>query len=172
VEPNIFRCPSGAEGAHLRVVSRSVYRVLAHRLETFGVEVVLNRRLALERVKRFEFLEKKPERVFESEPGLEEFLRDASLSGDTTQWEIVFLKSLRFNGLRPAALYCYLETKPQRLHFHSDSKSVTMTRFRALDVGPIDYRPVPLVRTMPAVCNAGEYAANFKIELGLARRAN
>jgi hypothetical protein len=39
-------------------------------LETFGVEVVLNRRLALERVKRCEFLEKKPERVFEPEPDL------------------------------------------------------------------------------------------------------
>ncbi len=88
-------------------------------LETFGVEVVLNRRLALERIKRFEFLEKKPERVFKPEPGLEEFLKDTSLSGDATQEEIEFLKSLRFNGRRPAALYYYRELQNLRdpLHF-------------------------------------------------------
>src|SRR5579864_3937325 len=74
-------------------------------LETFGVEVVLNRRLALERVKRFEFVEKKPEPVVKPEPGLEEFLKDTSLSGDATNEEIEFLKGLRFNGRRPAPLY-------------------------------------------------------------------
>ncbi len=45
-------------------------------LRTFGVEVVLNRRLALAPVKRFEFVEKEPEHDFEVEPGLEEFLQD------------------------------------------------------------------------------------------------
>jgi len=94
-------------------------------LETFGVEVVLNRRLALERVKRFEFLEKKPERVFEPEPGLQEFLKDASLSGDATQEEIEFLKSLKFNGRRPAALYYYRELQNLRdpLHFPGPTPS-------------------------------------------------
>jgi hypothetical protein len=89
------------------------------------VEVVLNRRLALERVKRFEFLEKKPERVFEPEPGLQEFLKDASLSGDATQEEIEFLKSLKFNGRRPAALYYYRELQNLRdpLHFPGPTPS-------------------------------------------------
>jgi len=88
-------------------------------LENFGVEIVLNRRLALERVKRFEFLEKKPEPVAEPEPGLEEFLKDASLSGDATQDEIEFLKRLKFNGRRPAAIYYYRELQSLRdpLHF-------------------------------------------------------
>src|SRR5690242_5616108 len=88
-------------------------------LETFGVEVVLNRRLALERVKRFEYVEKKPEPVIKREPGLEEFLKDASLSGDATKEEIEFLKRLRFNGRRPAALYYYRELQNLRdpLHF-------------------------------------------------------
>jgi transcriptional regulator with XRE-family HTH domain len=88
-------------------------------LASFGVEVVLNRRLALERVKRFEFVEKKPEPVVEREPGLEEFLKDASLSGDATNEEIEFLKGLRFNGRRPAPLYYYRELQNLRdpLHF-------------------------------------------------------
>jgi len=89
-------------------------------LETFGVEVVLNRRLALERVKRFEFLEKKSEAAAAPERGLEEFLSDASLSGDATKEEIEFLKSLKFNGRRPARLYYYRELQNLRdpLHFH------------------------------------------------------
>jgi len=88
-------------------------------LETFGVEVVLNRRLAIERVKRFEFVEKKPEAVVAPEPGLEEFLKDASLSGNATQQEIEFLKRLQFNGRRPAPLYYYRELQNLRdpLHF-------------------------------------------------------
>jgi len=83
-------------------------------LETFGVEVVLNRRLALERVKRFEFVEKKSEPVVEPEPGLEEFLKDTSLKGDATQEEIEFLKRLQFNGRRPAPLYYYRELQNLR----------------------------------------------------------
>jgi len=88
-------------------------------LENFGVEVVLNRRLALERVKRFEFIEKKPEPVYEPEPGLEEFLKDASLSGDATKEEVEFLKKLKFNGRRPAPIYYYRELQNLRdpLHF-------------------------------------------------------
>jgi transcriptional regulator with XRE-family HTH domain len=94
-------------------------------LETFGVEVVLNRRLALERIKRFEFMEKKTEPSVEPEPGLEEFLKDASLSGDATQEEIGFLKSLKFNGRRPAALYFYRELQNLRdpLHFPVSTRS-------------------------------------------------
>lgn len=92
-------------------------------LETFGVEVVLNRRLALERVKRFEFKEEKPEPAFEPELGLEEFLKDTSLSGDATQEEIEFLKRLKFNGRRPAPLYYYRELQNLRdpLHFRSSA---------------------------------------------------
>jgi transcriptional regulator with XRE-family HTH domain len=88
-------------------------------LETFGVEVVLNRRLALERVKRFEFMETKPEPRIEPEPGMEEFLKDPSLSGDATAAEIEFLKGLRFKGRRPTALYYYRELQNLRdpLHF-------------------------------------------------------
>ena len=88
-------------------------------LETFSVEIVLNRRLALERLKRFEFVEREPERPFSIEPGLEEFLSDASLSGGVTADEIKFLKSLQFGKRRPAPLYYYRELQNLRdpLHF-------------------------------------------------------
>ena len=90
-------------------------------LETFAVEVALNRRLTLERVKRFEFTESGPVQPFELEPGLEEFLNNPSLSGDATQEEMAFLKSLRFQGRRPTPLYYYRELQNLRdpLHFRT-----------------------------------------------------
>jgi transcriptional regulator with XRE-family HTH domain len=96
-------------------------------LRTFGVEIVLNRRLALGPVKRFEFVERDPEPPLEVEPGLEEFLQDASLSGDASEEEIEFLKSLKFKGRRPAPLYYYRELQNLRdpLHFRpGESPSV------------------------------------------------
>jgi transcriptional regulator with XRE-family HTH domain len=90
-------------------------------LDTFGMEIVLSRRLTLERLKRFEFVEKEPEAAFPVEPGLEEFLRDSALSGDATQHEIRFLKSLKFGDRRPTPLYYYRELQNLRdpLHFRA-----------------------------------------------------
>jgi hypothetical protein len=88
-------------------------------LRTFGMEVVLNPRLAPGRLKRFEFAEQEPLPVVAIEPGFEKFLRDRALSGDATEEEIEFLKGLRFKGKRPAALYYYRELQNLRdpLHF-------------------------------------------------------
>ncbi len=90
-------------------------------LATFGVEVVLNRRLAPGQPRRFEFVEREPDQPFEEEPGLKEFLRDPSLNGDTTEEEIEFLKKLRFKGKRPTLLYYYRELQNLRdpLHFRA-----------------------------------------------------
>jgi transcriptional regulator with XRE-family HTH domain len=90
-------------------------------LATFGVEIVLNRRVAPGQPKKFEFVEKEPEATFEREPGLTRFLRDASLSGSATEEEIEFLKKLRFKGKRPTPLYYYRELQSLRdpLHFHT-----------------------------------------------------
>ena len=90
-------------------------------LKTFGMEIVLNRRLALGRPKRFEFVEREPEQLFGIEPGLEEFLKDASLSGDVTEEEIEFLRRLKFRGKRPAPIYYYRELQNLRdpLHFRT-----------------------------------------------------
>lgn len=94
-------------------------------LETFGVEIVLNRRLALGRPKRFEFVEREPQQPIATEPGLEEFLRDMSLSGNATEEEIEFLKMLKFTARRPTALYYYREIQNLRdpLHFRDSSRS-------------------------------------------------
>ncbi len=90
-------------------------------LLTFGVEIGLNRRLALGPTKKFEFVEREPEQPLEAEPGLEEFLKDTSLSGDASEEEIEFLKRLTFKGRRPAPLYYYRELQNLRdpLHFRT-----------------------------------------------------
>ena len=88
-------------------------------LETFGVEIILNRRLANGHRKKFEFVEREPQALFEKLPGLEGFLKDAALSGDATKQELEFLKSLRFGGRKPTSLYFYRELQNLRdpLHF-------------------------------------------------------
>ena len=90
-------------------------------LATFGLEIVLNRRVAADHVKRFEFVEREfDERVVE-EQGLTEFLRDPALSGTATAEEIALLKRLRFAGKRPTALFYYRELQGLRdpLHFRT-----------------------------------------------------
>ena len=88
-------------------------------LATFGVEIVLNRRVAPGHLKKFEFVEREPELPSGEGPGLREFLRDRSLSGDATEEEIEFLKRLRFKEKWPTPLYYYRELQNLRdpLHF-------------------------------------------------------
>ena len=88
-------------------------------LASFGMDIVLNRRLAPGHSKKFEYVEREPDQRFEEEPGLKEFLRDPSLSGGAAPEEIEFLKRLRFKGKRPTALYYYRELQNLRdpLHF-------------------------------------------------------
>jgi len=89
-------------------------------LATFGLEIILNHRVAAEHVRKFEFVERGPEGPLE-EPGLREFLEDPSLSGTATGEELEVLKRLRFKGKRPTALYYYRELQSLRdpLHFHA-----------------------------------------------------
>ena len=88
-------------------------------LSSFGMNIVLSRRLAPGHSKRFEFAEAEPDGPFGDEPGLIAFLKDASLRGNVTQEEIEFLKRLRFKGKRPTPLYYYREFQNLRdpLHF-------------------------------------------------------
>jgi len=82
--------------------------------ESFGMQIVLNRRLTRKHLKKLEFREAEPEAAFETEPGLEAFLVDTKLSAGITDHEIVFLKSLRFDGKRPSPLYYYRELQNLR----------------------------------------------------------
>ena len=92
-------------------------------LKTFGMDIVLNHRLAPGSRKRFEFVEQETRQAFAIEPGFEQFLKDTSLSGDATEQEIEFLKTLRFQGRRPAPLYYYRELQNLRdpLHFSHEN---------------------------------------------------
>ncbi len=90
-------------------------------LETFGVEIVLDRRLTLGHLKRFDFVEREPDDPFQVEPGFEEFLKDPLLSGNATDEEVEFLKLLRFREKRPTPIYYYRELQNLRdpLHFRA-----------------------------------------------------
>lgn len=90
-------------------------------LSTFGMEIVLNQRLAPGHPKKIEFVEREPDDPLEDEPGLAEFLQDAALSGDATQDEVEFLRRLRFREKRPSPLYFYraLQNLRDPLHFRA-----------------------------------------------------
>jgi transcriptional regulator with XRE-family HTH domain len=92
-------------------------------LTTFGMEIVLNRRVAPGEPKRFEFVERRADQP-DVEPGFKEFLSDRSLSGTATNEEVEFLKNLRFNGKRPTPLYYYRELQSLRdpLHFRAEDR--------------------------------------------------
>jgi len=94
-------------------------------LATFGMEIVLNRRLVPEHLKKFAFLERASEDHGDQEPGLEAFLKDTSLSSDATEEEVAFLKRLRFKDKRPTPLYYYRELQNLRdpLHFRTLEKT-------------------------------------------------
>jgi len=93
-------------------------------LSTFGIEIVLNHRLALGHLKKFEFVEREPGYPFKDEPGLAEFLENASLSSNATRDEIEFLRRLRFKERRPSPLYYYRELQNLRdpLHFRAGER--------------------------------------------------
>ncbi len=93
-------------------------------LATFGMEIVLNRRVAPGDPRRFEFVETGPDQPV-VEPGFKEFLNDSSLSGTATKEEMELLRNLRFNGKRPTAIYYYRELQSLRdpLHFRAENRS-------------------------------------------------
>jgi hypothetical protein len=88
-------------------------------LSGFVMHIVLNRRLAPGHRKRFEFVETEADQPLGDELGFRGFLKEASLSGNVTQEEIVFLRGLKVKGKRPTPLYYYRELQNLRdpLHF-------------------------------------------------------
>jgi transcriptional regulator with XRE-family HTH domain len=84
-------------------------------LKTFGMEMVLTGG----ECKRLEFVEQQPRPSVALQPGFQQFLNDKSLSGDATEEEIQFLRTLHFTDRRPAPLYYYRELQNLRdpLHF-------------------------------------------------------
>jgi transcriptional regulator with XRE-family HTH domain len=105
-------------------------------LRTFGMEIVLNRRLTSSQLMKFQFVEMEPDGSVEEEPGFQEFLRNPVMSGDATEEEIEFLKSLRFKQNRPSPLYYYRELQSLRdpLHFLEGSVALMHKRREAVDL--------------------------------------
>ncbi len=93
-------------------------------LATFCIEIVLNRRVAPGHHKTFEFMERGPDKTSGEEPGLKDFLQDPLLSGDATEEEVTFLRTLTFENKRPTSLYYYRELQSLRdpLHFQTSNK--------------------------------------------------
>ncbi len=88
-------------------------------LLNFDMVIALNDRLVSGRPRKFAFLEKDADCPGEEEPGLTEFLQNEKLSSNISREELEFLRSLRFSGRRPGALYYYRELQNLRdpLHF-------------------------------------------------------
>lgn len=88
-------------------------------LETFAMEVFLNRRVVSHPVRRLEFTARESERASLEQPGFRKFLDDSALSGTATEEEIAFLRRLEFEARRPTSLYYYRELQNLRdpLHF-------------------------------------------------------
>ena len=83
-------------------------------LKTFRIDLIPNRQLIPGGRKRFEFVETEPERPVALEPGFQEFLAHASLSGDATEEELAFLKTLKFDGRQPSRIYYYRQLQNLR----------------------------------------------------------
>lgn len=94
-------------------------------LVSFGMDIVLTRRLGPGHSKRLEFMEAASPELLEEEPGFREFLRDRSMSGDASEAELGFLRKLRIDGKRPTPLYYYRELQNLRdpLHFRKGGAS-------------------------------------------------
>jgi transcriptional regulator with XRE-family HTH domain len=83
-------------------------------LKSFGLEIVLNRTLTNRHVVRIEFVEREVQEIVDVEAGLEEFLKDSSLSGDATAEEIDILRRLKIKGRTPTRMYYYRELQNLR----------------------------------------------------------
>jgi transcriptional regulator with XRE-family HTH domain len=95
-------------------------------LNSFAMEIVLNRRLSSTQTMKFQFLEIGNGVSPGEEPGLKEFLRNAAMSGDVTGEEVEFLKSLKFKHRRPGPLYYYRELQSLRDPMHFRDRAVAL----------------------------------------------
>ncbi len=101
-------------------------------LNSFAMEIFLNKRLSSTQTMKFQFLEARNGLPHREEPGLKAFLRNSAMSGDATVDEIEFLKSLSFRHNRPSALYYYRELQSLRdpIHFPAGVIAVIHSRRR------------------------------------------
>ena len=114
-------------------------------LSTFGLEVVLNRRLSPGGARKIEFVETDVPQPAE-EAGLKEFLLHHTQAGDISEDEVVFLRSLRFKGKIPTPLYYYRELQNLRdpLHFRAPADRTVHKRALAASQSQGFGTPLPM----------------------------
>ena len=93
----------------------------------FGMEIVLNRRLASGNRRRIEFVEREAPGSAREEPGFRKFIQNQAMSGNASPSEIEFLQGLRFDGRQPTPLCYYRLWQVLRdpLHFGAPVVSAT-----------------------------------------------
>ncbi len=91
-------------------------------LDSFRLDITLNRRLVVDSQRRFEFVETDAVDGSDGPSGFAEFLDDKRLSGDITEAETRLLRLSRFDGKRPTKLYYHraLQNLRDPLHFRED----------------------------------------------------
>lgn len=104
-------------------------------LSTFGLEVVLNRRLNPGGARKIEFVERDVPEPAET-AGLNEFLHHQARSSNITDDEIAFLRSLRFRGKIPTPLYYYRELQNLRDPIHFRAPAGQTVHKKALAASP------------------------------------
>jgi hypothetical protein len=82
-------------------------------------------------------VEKTAEQATAIEAGLAQFLQDARLSGDATEAEIEFLKSLKLRNKRPTPLYYYRELQNLRDPLHFEATAARATEEPALQIAVV-----------------------------------
>lgn len=92
-------------------------------LATFAIAITLNKRLAPGNPRKFEFVETEVGEFPQEELGLTKFLENESFGAKATAEEIDFLRTLKFRGRHPTALYYHRELQNLRdpLHFRETS---------------------------------------------------
>jgi transcriptional regulator with XRE-family HTH domain len=88
-------------------------------LESFHLDIVLNRSLVDDAHRTFMFVENTQADDSDDGVGLVDFLNDSHLSGDVTEDEVRLLRQQRLGGRRPNKLYYYraLQNLRDPLHF-------------------------------------------------------
>jgi transcriptional regulator with XRE-family HTH domain len=88
-------------------------------LDSFRLDIVLNRDLVADPHRVFTFVESTPADDAGEASGLAEFLDDPRLGGDVTEDEVRLLRQQRLGGRRPNKLYFYraLQNLRDRMHF-------------------------------------------------------
>jgi transcriptional regulator with XRE-family HTH domain len=94
-------------------------------LDTFRLEILLNRNLVADPLRTFSFVESTPSDDSGEETGLADFLHDTRLSGDVTEEEVRLLRQQRLVGRQPNKLYYYraLQNLRDPLHFRDERHS-------------------------------------------------